>query len=249
MDTVPNLKAKIAAFLQRQASDLIVNGVDLGLDAINRAHQWALMKRDFELAKVPVLYNLNLASGGALSPATLLDGSSLVTVKKVVNVFTTDGNGNRVRPIHFISQKTHIRELAQDWANRPWEFRFTDPPLAVSNTAILPAVYQVGQTLVLYPADNSTWGNGTTSVQIAADVVRWFPDYQGQNSDNDFMLQFGDDFLFWYAVHRLNKLFKEFVPQEQGNLDDKYIQQMRDEAWMDLCQFDGYEVMDELTLD
>jgi len=68
------------------------------------------------------------------------------------------------------------------------------------------------------------------------DVYRYFPDYS-EDDDNDFVLEFGDDFLFWDSVCRLNYYVKEFVNRQEGNVSPPNKE--RDEAWADFKSWDG----------
>jgi hypothetical protein len=246
MGTVANLKARVASYLNLETSDLIVNSIDLGLDAINSAHRYAQQQHDFEFAKVPVPYSLNLVTGGVLTPASYLGVE--IEVKRVILPWSTNADGTKARPLHFEQRGSMAAALNREWGMRPWDYRMTDPPLPVSNTVLVPTLVQLGQTLSLYPADQNTWGT-SGSVGLILDVVRFFPEYTQPTSDNDFILQYGTEFLFWYALQQLNKKYKEFVPREEGNLDDTYLEKERNKSWDDFLTWDAGLVFSSDALD
>lgn len=255
MDTTVNLKAKIAAYLQKTSSDLTVNGVDLGLDAINRAHQWALMKYDFELAKVFVTLSVDLTSGGVISPATLFGTGTLVTVKKILKAYfaVSGSGGTSYRPINFVPRSSEAGDLKRVWEGHPWSER-ADPANLYNDISSVntPTLFQLGPSVFVYPGLTSVWGT-TNPLTIALDAVRYFPDYAlDTGSSNDFILEFGDDFLFWDSIVRLNKYFQQFVPRQEGNITPGDLDKERATAWSDFLAWDAGLVFtgsDALSLD
>lgn len=245
MESIPNLKAKIAGYLQRVESDYVVNDIDLLLDAINKAHQYAMLQHDFLFAEASVDVPVNLTSGARLSPALLHGTSDLITIKKVLRAWLGDGNSG-YRPIDFTSQESKYSDANLRW--RGVEFSrgrtFGDGDLSIYT----PYVSQSGPYVYLFPSDANIVGSSPVSVMF--DVIRWFPDYDDDDDSSDFLLQFGDDFLFWDSICRLNKLNKEFVTREEGNLSEP--QKERESAWDDLLAWDAglvYTADTSLNLD
>lgn len=245
MDTIPNLKSKIAGYLNKEVSDLDnVNGVDLLLDAINKAHQYALMQYDFEYAKATVDVSVSLTSGAPVSPLYLHGTTDYVTVKKILRAYLSDNNGG-IRPVKFSNRNTQASDVEERWNGIPFDGRDYSPVYGFYTT---PWLVQQGQQLMLYPQNNDIFG-GNDTVDMTLDVVRLFPDYQGSEDNTDFLLQFGDDFLFWDACCRLNKTVKEWVPREEGNLPPPTDE--RDKAWSDLLAWNSglINTGDNLSLD
>lgn len=62
----------------------------------------------------------------------------------------------------------------------------------------------------------------------------------GSDVPEDFIVQYGANWLQWAIVCELNMNFRTFVPRTEGNLapPEKY----RDEAWHDLLLWDTYQV-------
>lgn len=244
MTTIPNLKSKIAGYLDKAVSDLNnVNGQDLLLDAINKAHQYALMQYDFEYAKAVVDVSVSLTAGAVVSPLYLTGTTDYVTVKKVLRAYISDSNGG-IRPIKFTNRNSQASDVEQRWNGVPFDGRDYSPVYGFHTT---PWLVQQGQQLMLFPNTNEIFGGSPVSLTL--DVVRLFPDYQGTEDSTDFMLQFGDDFMFWDACCRLNKQVKQWVTRVEGNLAPPTDE--RDKAWSDLLAWNTglINTGDLLTLD
>lgn len=234
METIPNLKKKIAAYLQRQPSDYLVNGFDLLLDAINRAHQYALMQHDFELAKCAVDVPVDLSSGAVFSPAFLHGTTEYVTVKKILNVGFATSNGG-VRPIGFVNRKTQVSNAEKNWKNHPFSGLSRYPDANALNIDTIPYLTQIGNRVYMVPSDPLVVGQ--SPVNCVLDVVRFFPDYIDDDDVTDFILQFGDDFLFWDACCRLNYLNEQWVLRVEGKVGPP--KEERQKAWDDLLAWDA----------
>lgn len=245
MTTIPDLKSKIAGYLQLAPADFeSVNGIDLLLDAINRSHQYAQMQYDFEMMRCSVDVSISLTSGAVFSPAHLHGTTNYVTVKKIRRTYLT-GNNQGMRPINYSNKEWISADLARRWQGEQFSRANVFPaPFGDIDT---PAVIQTGPHLYLYPADENVFGS--SPVAIIMDVYRYFPDYV-EDDDNDFLLQFGDDFLFWDSICRLNFYAKEFVNRQEGNVSPPNKE--RDIAWADLLAWDGSLILSgdtSLTLD
>jgi hypothetical protein len=244
MTTLPDLKSKIAAYLQKAVVDFTVNGIDLLLDAINRSHQYAQMQYDFELMRCSVDVSISLTQGAFFSPALIHGTSNYVTVKKVRRAYFNDGTGV-LRPINFINREGVSSDLDLRWRGEEFSRARAYPqPFSGYDT---PSIVQTGITLYMYPTDTNVVGN--SPVEVVLDVYRYFPDYS-TDLDNDFLLQFGDDFLMWASVCRLNYFSKEFVNRQEGNVSPP--EKERDAAWADLLAWDGSLLLSgdtALTLD
>ncbi len=225
METIPNLKAKIAGYLQRAESDYMVNNIDLLLDAINKAHQFALLQHDFVFAECTVDVPVNLTAGARLSPAVLKGTNNYVTVKKVLRAWLG------YVPIDFTTQADRAADHGRYWDGVDFSRGrlYNDLPNA------RPYVSQSGPNIYLFPANTSIVGSSPITLEL--DVIRYFPDYSDEEGSTDFIMQFGDDFLFWHSVCRLNFFNKEFVQREEGNVGAP--KEERKEAWENLLAWDA----------
>lgn len=238
---IPTLKAKIAAFLQRNVSDFVITNnvpppatVDLLLEAINTSHRWAQQQRDFENSKVSVDALVDLQNGVPISPLPIHGTSTLVTVKKVLRSFLNDGYGG-VRPMRFVSREWEYEDSRQRWDGVPfpWAPSIRDIPSYPTFYEIY--LVQMAQTLMIYP--NAQVVVPQNPLPVYLDVIRYWPDYIGTESNSDPFLQFGDDFLMWDSCVRLNPIVKEYVPRQEGNVPAPTDE--RDQAWQDLVLWDA----------
>ncbi len=78
-----------------------------------------------------------------------------------------------------------------------------------------------GTTLALNPIHSTTQ-------HTVLFGIRWMDTYTS-DSDTDFIIQDGFDFMMWQAILELNKIVKEFVPRTEGSLPEPT--RSRDEAW------------------
>ncbi len=232
--TIATLKSKIAGYLQRAVADYSVNGVDLLLDAINKAHQWGQQQYDFEYAKCVVDALVSLEDGVAISPLPLHGTMTNVAVKKVLKAFVSDAFKG-FRPIKFVSRAWQTDDVEQRWSGIPYPFAPSQRDMPSYPTFFETYLVQVGQTLMIYP--NATIISRQDPLPISLDVVQYFPDYIDDSHPVDFFLQYGDDWLAWDAICRLNVLNKEFVPRQEGNIAPPTDQ--RDRAWQDLLAWDA----------
>lgn len=59
------------------------------------------------------------------------------------------------------------------------------------------------------------------------------------NVSSDFILENGWDYLLWQGVLETNRLWKEFVPRQEGNIDEEAIQTSADRALAALIAWDN----------
>lgn len=229
---VKELKVKIATYLQREPAEYAVDGVDVLLSTINDSHRYAQKQYDFEYSKCDVDALVSLSTGCAVSPLKLHGTEDLVAVKKVLDAFMTDGDGND-RPLKYMSRSTQINDLRERWADIPVTPSQRDSPSFPS--FVQPYLVQSGQTLFLYPSATRIYQ--TDPVPVFLQVIRFFPDYKDEDENTDWILQYGSDYLMWDCICRLNPLNKEFVPRQEGNVAPPTDE--RDKAWQDLLAWDA----------
>ncbi len=226
--TIDILKAKIAAYLQRAVLDLSVNGVDLILDAINTAQQGAFQQYDFERAKASVTIPVSSDRGAHLGNATLYSPPAesppvvLVTIKKIVNAWLQASNGT-LTPLRFTTQRNEFALRSLIAPVQP----------ILDTTWPGPYLVQVGTQLYLYNNNGTVLTNPQT---VLADCILMLPEYVN-NSSTDFMLVFGDDFLFWSALVQLNYYTKEYVERTEGSLPSP--KDMVKASWQNLLDWDA----------
>jgi hypothetical protein len=109
--TLLQLRTQMAAYLQRTVSELIINGADLTLMALNNVRRQAEMVNDFEFSRKQVTISVNRMSGGTLLDA-VLDGSPSVEVKSVIEVGIYDDNFN-LQPVEWTTVSESIERTRQ----------------------------------------------------------------------------------------------------------------------------------------
>lgn len=231
---IPTLKNMVASWLQQAPGYFVINSVDLLLQAINDSQQWMQQQYDFKYSDVSVDVSVDLTNGVPLSPQNLHGTSTPVTVKKVLRAFISDGFGG-VRPIKYVSRDWQTADAAQRWQGIPYPFAPAQRDMPSYPTFYEIFLVQQGNMLMVYPSAQVVVPQNP--LPIFCDVIRYWPQYTGTESNTDPFLQFGNDFLKWDSICRLNALTKEFVPRQEGNVasptDD------RDKAWNDLLVWDA----------
>jgi hypothetical protein len=97
--TLLALRSMIAAYLQKSVDGLVINGVDLGITALNNVRRQAEMLHDFEFSRRHVTVSVNRMSGGTLLDS-VLEGSPSVEVKSVIEAGIYD-DGFNVQPVEW----------------------------------------------------------------------------------------------------------------------------------------------------
>jgi hypothetical protein len=91
--TLLQLRSTLAAYLQKTVPDLMVNGVDLSLLALNNVRRMAEMLHDFEFSRKRVTVTLDGLDGGTLEDV-IQAGSPTCEVKTVIECGIYDDNWN-----------------------------------------------------------------------------------------------------------------------------------------------------------
>ena len=231
---VKSLKVRVATYLQAEVQDFFIDGVDLLLDQINESHREMQMQYDFQYSRVTVDALVDLLNGVPLTPLPLHNTTNLVTVKKVLQPWATDQQGND-RPLKFVDRDWQREDLRERWYGIPTPFAPVQRDIPSYPTFYETYLVQMAQTLFLYPSSTVIWPQNP--VPIFLDVIRFFPDYDNSDDNPDFLIQYGSDYLCWDTVVRLNPLMKEFVPRQEGNVAPPT--DLRDAAWAKLLAWDA----------
>jgi hypothetical protein len=231
---VKSLKVRIASFLQAKTTEFVVDGVDLLLDMINESHREMQMQYDFQYSRVTVDALVDLTNGVPVTPLPLHGTTNLVTVKKVLQPWATDKQGND-RPLKFVDRDFQREDLRERWYGIPTPFAPVQRDMPAYPTFYETYLVQMSQILFLYPSATVIFPQNP--VPIFLDVIRFFPDYVDEDDNVDFLLQYGAAFITWDTVCRLNVLMKEFVPRQEGNIAPPT--DLRDAAWAKLLAWDA----------
>ena len=99
--TLTDIKRAIASYFEISPGDMVVNGQDLALLALNQVRRQAELTHDFEFQRKLVTLTVNGVTGGSLEDVVLYsDGVTPVDVKTVVDIGLFDTGGN-LRPVEW----------------------------------------------------------------------------------------------------------------------------------------------------
>lgn len=222
MTTPADVETIMAVYLGRDiVTDLVLNGVDTGLWALNAARRIAERARD--LAYSETTTTLSVATAGTLITTA---GTPIKRIKSVLLPVASSG----LQPIEFLTYEQYIARVRLQLGRLAFDPTKTLAQLGVGFENAF--AYQVGQTLYVY---------GATSYPITAtlDIVQWLPDYV-TGAETDFILTYGKEFLQWQGILECNKFWRRFIPQQEGNIDEKEVQGMADTALQAFLAWDSY---------
>lgn len=231
--TVGTIKSLLATYSGRSSvndlnpSNLTPAGVniDLALVALNAARRKAERLVDFRYAEIPGA--LSIASTGTLLSAATGLGSG-ATVKRVVDVELPIAGSDYI-PIEFLREDEWIDRVRRQVGRTAYNAAATLASLGVSSGN--PIAYQHGQTIFLVPASQFTF-----PVAARINVIRFMPDYTA-DGDSDFFCQVAPEYLQWQGTLELNKLFRRFQDRQEGNIGEKEIEALAQEALQTLIQW------------
>ena len=226
--TIAELKTFIAVYMGRStANDLVLNGLDTALVALNSARRYLERAHDFKYAETNVFVSIP-AAGGLLTacyPVVGLTGT-LVGVKRVSSVLLPVASSG-YQPIEFMTEDEWVARTRRQIGRQPYDASKTLAQLGVT-TNMNPVAYQQGQTLFLDPSP------GTVTAQL--NITRWMPDYV--TNETDFFTTYAPEALHWQAIIECNKFWRRFVPKQESNIDEGEVQKMADTALASLIAWD-----------
>ena len=206
----------VAGFLHRQPSDLIVNGINFGLVALNSARNIAELNYDFNFTRQLLQLNVDGVVGGRIDDAveyyTQLPTNN--KAKKVIDVgqFDTDGNLLGVEWTTVAESLNRNRRENRYFFRYPTDAQASVPPLGLPRFIFSNrSVYAFPKTTTFAPGTVFTIGFEAyclTADWTASDLVT-APEPWGTK---------GHEYLLWYSVVYINNLFRDFVFRQEGNL-------------------------------
>lgn len=213
--TVLQLKNLIAKNLgYTAASDLVLNTVDGGLASLNAARRKAEQIRDFKYSEV--LADLSIATGGTLLSAATVS-STAISVKRVKDVLLPIASSEYI-PVEFLTEEEWIDRRKRQVGRAAYSATATAAEMGISQTN--PTAYMLGQTMLLAPASQFSF-----PVAAKISVVKFLADYTA-DGDTDFFTTYAPQYLQWQATLELNKWARRFAPKQEGNIDEKAIEEM-----------------------
>ena len=201
--TLGTFRDMLAGYMGREPSVFIVNNVNLLERATNQARKWAERQHRFECAREPVVVrSVSLADGGLLSGAVRVTDNVSISVRTIERAYLpfTDNSGQF--EIRVVTRDADMREKSRAFEHA----QTTDQTvLGTGSSSGTFRLVRNNERIYLSPFDQTTV---QTTRDVYMDVVKWMPDYIG-NEDNDWFLEHCEDFMLMRAVYQLNFMLKE----------------------------------------
>jgi hypothetical protein len=215
--TLFELKAAAAAYLGKAVTDLTVNGVDLGLVALNQVRLNAELNHNFEFSRKLVSLSVSSATGGSLDNAVIYGTATAVDVKSIIDVGQFDDYGNLL-PVEWT---TVSESLGRQRDENPYKgIRYPTDGQAVSAPLGRSRFVFSGTNVYFYPksSETSTFTMGFEAYTFTPD---WVDADLVENANVTTGVPWytkGHQYLLWASVQHLNNIFKEFVFRQEGNV-------------------------------
>jgi len=194
------LRTKLARYMQRALADFTSGGQDLLVEALENArlnaeksYNWTAQQEQVTVVVQPT--------------GTTIPG----TIKCVTGAWMLIQN--EPYPLEVRSQADNF--MRQSKIRRAMEPRRYLSDAELSTPMSLRSRFQLvfnGNLLSVAPTQ-------TANVSVILDTQQWMTTYRGAADDyEDWMMQTGQEYLFWQAIVELNFLVKAFVPRQEGNI-------------------------------
>lgn len=169
------------------------------------------------------------ATGTSTGTATVAAANAIVEVKSIQDVQLPQAGGTYYST-EFMSQDELNARIRRQIGRQPYNPALTLTELGVSTDN--PIAYQQGQIIYLYPPSSFTF-----PVTVQLNLIQFLPDYTS-DTDSDFFVQNAPEFLLWQTILDNNKIFRQFVPRQQGNVDESAVAEYASNAMKALIQWD-----------
>ena len=209
------IKYAIAAYLRRSADELIVNSVDLSLIALNEVRKEAELENDFGFSRKLMTVPVSGSVGGSLDEAVVMGTDTHLEVRSIIDVGLFDEFGN-LNPVEWTSVAESMRRQREE--NPLYGIRYPTDAQAVIGPLGQRRFTFAGDDIYVFPRTQDT----TVTFTLGFEAFTFTPDWTvgDINSEQEMgpWTKHGHQYLLWASVIRVNKLFQEFVPRQEGNL-------------------------------
>jgi len=221
MTTIAQIRDVIYGYLQKtttlEKAELTVGSMDLVLVALNNARKFAEMAHDWSFVEAECFVT---TSSRTLSPSTDTVWDAVWTTATLVGTNTSVSvrawrdwglyfEGVRI-PLN-VNTKRGILTREMEMKSRANRNRYQGS----TDTLIKPGRVEVvitGSRVKLVPAVSE-------ATTLYFDCFTWMDDYT-EESDTDFFIKHGAQYMLWASLCELNKLVKQWVPRQEGNLSE-----------------------------
>lgn len=111
--TILEIKTAVASYLNRTLSDLVVNGQDLALEALNQVRLAAELSHDFNFNRKLLTLNVDSVTGGSLDDAVIVDTATTVDLKTIIDIGEFDQYGNFI-PVCWTTRENSQEQQRQE---------------------------------------------------------------------------------------------------------------------------------------
>lgn len=234
--TLYEIKATAAAYLKKETPDLTVNGVDLGLIALNQVRLNAELNNDFEFSRKLVTVSVDGVVGGTLDGAVAYGTEDVVSVKSIVDVGLFDVETLDLLPVEW---STVSESLSRQRQENPFSIpRYPTDSQAESGPFGQRRFLFSGNKVFFYPKpiETETFTLGIEAYTFTTDWVD--ADLLAESVVGAPWSTKGQQYLLWGTVIQLNHLLKEFVFRQEGNLPPP--QALADQGLANLISWDTF---------
>lgn len=225
MSNVLQIKQEVAEYLQIPVEDLVRNGVDLGLSAMNKARKKAEKLHEWNVTKTSLHLPLTGLKGSWVEGYETIGGSS-VLIKQPETFYLLNSDGVTTPLRHLTKKDVAFKSIRSSRFNLSKFRPNTSPSFSSCQNVVILNGFNF-ELAVEPPSSQTLW----------CDCWKWVSDYE-DDTDTDFFTEHGSEYLMWRIVVDTNHIFKTFTPQQEGNLSppEKRVQ----EALGDLIEMDAY---------
>jgi len=169
--TISEFKSAIAGYLGTTVAALTVNGIDLGLLALNQARRKAELEYDFEFQRRLVTLAVDGSTGGDLDDVVLYGTSTPASIKTILEVGVFDENNN-LRPVEWTTVAEGLERNRCDnrWGTPRYpsddEFQHSDPNGRVRYEFANDKVYR-------FPRDTASGADVTLGMEVYIFSADW----------------------------------------------------------------------------
>lgn len=206
--TLGDMRQSIAAYLNKDLATFQVNGVDLITQALDRASIAAQRRHDFEVLRARITTSMVLGTTYTMQ----------ADWKKVLYVWLA---GNQVRgPVRIVREsEIHRRSMyttsALVFDAVYFQGYYSDMCFALR-----------GREYYLFPTTSLLPNASVTEFPVNMDIVTFFPVYGLQTQDyEDHLLQYGSDYLLYFAVRELSFRTRSSAPADQLPISAKMVEE------------------------
>jgi len=163
-NTIITLRKKIAAFMSRNLTDFVYDGVDCLTQAVNNAKDFSQRAVDFEYARTfAKVTGVSPTAGGSLTTAVRVSNGNSLKIKNVKQAWLTEDNGATFYPINVIQRDDYVKSMYR---------RFRERPDDVTDENQEKEIVFVGQDFMVMPQVS-----GASTFDVYFDVIEWLPDF------------------------------------------------------------------------